>query len=50
MRQEQLLGKQHDFVCEGRFPQGRCGCGQPFGQIDFGCLRGQGFTPGSGPA
>lgn len=33
VRQWELLGEQHDFVCERRFPQRRRSCGQPFGQI-----------------
>jgi len=33
VRQRELLGEQHDFVGERRFPQRCCGCGQPFGQI-----------------
>ena len=31
--QRELLGDQHDLVGERRFPQRRCGRGQPLGQV-----------------
>jgi hypothetical protein len=31
--QRKFLGDQHDLVGERRFPQGRCGCGQPLGGL-----------------